>query len=122
MYLIPKVKEVTEGSMPVSISLTGTGIFHKRVLYITVESPGLISLQSRLASLLPDKVLAQYQTGRAYVPHITLVQTKPNQDLPEDLIQDFETRTKRLLPYVFQTATLTSFTWIKPRHYSLERI
>jgi 2'-5' RNA ligase len=119
MYLVPKIKELTNQILPISINLTHTGMFDMRVLHIVVDSPEITDLYSKLTSLLPEETLASYSVGRSFAPHVTVAQTKPKQTLSDEQIYQYQKRIDPLLPYVFQVNKLTIFKWIRPRVYKV---
>jgi 2'-5' RNA ligase len=119
---VPKVKQAAARILPISIELKSTNMFDKRVLYITAEGPGLHKLHSELSNLLPDKVRTQYERERRFVPHVTLMQTKPKQTLPTELINDFKKEIEPLLPQTFTVTSLSQFTRVRPRTYKIANI
>lgn len=121
-FFTPKVKQVADRVLPINIELKAANMFDQRVLHITVESSGLHNLQSSLSSLLPGKVRAQYDRERKFTPHITLLQAKPKQNLPPELIREIKNKIELFLPQNFMATRLTQFTWILPRTYKITNI
>lgn len=122
MYLLPKIKEVSQKSLPIEVNLKEVGRFDDRVLHISVNSPALLILQKQLVELLPEDIRARYEIGRDYTPHVTLAQAKPMQKLDPELISHFSATIKPLLPLKFEVNSLSKFTWIKPREYRVESV
>lgn len=119
-HFIPKIKQVADTQLPLTISLEKPAMFDQRVLHISVHSPALIELQKNLVTLLPDQIRAQYEVGRQYTPHVTLLQAKPMQKLPLELIDEFKTRFEPLFPQSFTAYHLAQFHWLRPRSYMVE--
>lgn len=122
LYLLPLVSKAAAGLLPISIELTGTAMFDRRVLYAAVKSPALPKLQKKLVELLPDDVRARYMVGREFTPHVTLLQAKPLQSLDPQLMADFKARMEPMLPVSFDVTALTSFVQQRARSYRVETI
>lgn len=121
-HFIPKIKNIAKKDLPIKIDLTGTNMFDERVLYLDVSSKNLIKLQNDLASILPDRIRGQYLIGRSYKPHVTIVQAKPKQNLPPELIAGLKAKINPMLPVSFTTTQITQFTWLRPRTYKINEI
>jgi 2'-5' RNA ligase len=122
LYFIPKVKEIAGTELPIDVELTKTTLFDERVLHIAVKSPELSALQQKLVELLPDDIRARYEVGRSFMPHVTLAQAKPLQKLDPALIEQMKKRIDPLLPKKFEAASLSQFTWIRPRKYRIQSV
>lgn len=121
-YLVPKVERATDAKLPIIVSLGKAALFDQRVLYVAVHSPELYELHEELVKLLPDRVRAMYDISREFVPHVTLAQAKPKQELPPELVNNFKARVDPLLPYSFAAPNLSQFTRIRPRVYEVRKI
>lgn len=113
--IVPQIKTAAEPYLPIQITLDNFGIFEKRVLYINAISPVLAALQSKLMHVLPYEALAR--SDRKFVPHLTLAQAKPKQDLPDELIDNLKQRIEPHLPLNFEAKNISKFKWLKPRTY-----
>lgn len=122
LYLIPRLKQLTETELPLKIELSKIAMFDKRVLHIAVNSPDIMRLHASVASLLPPDIRASYEVGRPYTPHVTLLQAKPMQALDQRLVELFTEELKSSLPVSFTATELTRFTWVAPRKYKIEKL
>lgn len=121
-YIRSQVESVAKSHLPLAIHLGKTALFDRRIIYISVDETGLQELHGALISLLPDKTRAAYIVGREFIPHITIAQAKPKQELADDLIYTYRERIDSLLPQDFTVRHLTHFTRVAPRRYKLEQI
>lgn len=121
-YFVQKIKEIADHSLPFEVKLTGINMFDKRVLYIGVSFENLMDFQEKLVNLLPEDIKARYLTSRPYKPHVTIVQSKPKQNLPQKLIGNFQNKVEPMLPAKFPVTHLAQFTWIRPRTYKIKKI
>ncbi|HEX5797040.1 MAG TPA: RNA 2',3'-cyclic phosphodiesterase [Candidatus Saccharimonadales bacterium] len=112
---VPRFKTVAQHYLPISIKLARTRTFENRVLYIEVEGPELINLQSELMKLLPQAAIDK--SNRDFVPHVTLAQAKPNQELADELKNRLNFKIEAILPYKFTAEYISKFKWLKPRTY-----
>lgn len=117
---LPRIKKATETFLPLSIRLTHTGRFGKRVLYIAIECPQIMRLQKQLLQLLPEENQDVQGGKRNFTPHITLVQARRKQPLPEQQTRALDEQIELLLPFHFEAEQLAVFTWIKPRTYRVD--
>ena len=78
------------GKDKLKVSLTGTGHFGSRVLYVSVQCPELSKLHDDIQAALglPDE-------GRQYTPHLTIAKQRPGRPIK---LKDFEERVKAVLP------------------------
>lgn len=113
--IVPQIKLAAEPYLPIDITLDEFGLFEKRVLYINAISPALVELQSKLMHVLPYEAIAR--SDRKFVPHLTLAQAKPKQDLPSELIDKLKDRISSALPLRFEAKNISKFKWLKPRTY-----
>lgn len=112
--LMPQIKRVAEGVLPIQITLTRTACFDKRVLYIEAQNGELSELRNQLIGLLPEP-----PARRQFQPHVTVAQAKHNQTLTEASIESYRERIEPLLPASFTASQLSYFEWIHPRTYAL---
>src|SRR5690606_37134575 len=111
VYLVPKIKIITDAELPIEIELSKTGMFDDRVLHIAVHSPSLMKLRHTLVDLLPDDIRARYEIGRDFSPHVTSAQAKPRQRLDATLLEQLRQSIDSLLPIKFEVRHLQQFTW-----------
>jgi 2'-5' RNA ligase len=114
------IKASAESYFPIPIELVRTGVFEKRVLHIEILSPKMIKLQKELMDLLPTENRAK--SDRQFMPHITLAQAKPKQDLPDELIEKLKERINPYLPQRFKAVSISKFKWLRPRTYQDEAV
>ncbi len=81
---IEKVVEVCRTTSPLNINLGNLDQFGNRVLYVSVDSPGLIDLHKKLYHNLN----LQHER-RGFTPHLTIVKQRPKRPI------DIETIRKR---------------------------
>jgi 2'-5' RNA ligase len=81
---IEKVIEVCRTTKPFNINLGNLDQFGNRVLYISVDSPGLIDLNKKIYLNLNLQ-----QERRGFTPHLTIVKQRPKRPI------DIETIRKR---------------------------
>lgn len=118
--LLPRIHEVAERYLPVSIQLSRIGFFGDRVCYLEAESFKLYSLQARLVRLLPPDIQeAHYK--RPYLPHITLAQVYDPTKLDKAAMK---TRIAESLPLPLRYTidSVACFTRILPRVYRPQTI
>ncbi|HEX5456059.1 MAG TPA: 2'-5' RNA ligase family protein [Candidatus Saccharimonadales bacterium] len=113
--ILPDLKSVAGKFLPLRIKLSGFGMFENRVLYITATGPKLADLQNSLIQTLPYE--AQSKSNRGFIPHITLAQAKPKQELSGELIHKLKDIIGPSLPLVFETKNISKFKWLRPRTY-----
>jgi len=73
---IEKVVDVCKRFEPFDIRLNGLDQFGNRVLYVKVDSPGLIDLHKKIY-----ENLGLQEERRGYTPHLTLVKQRPKRPL-----------------------------------------
>ena len=118
--LLPRIHEIAERYLPLTIACQEIGFFGNNVSYIAVQSKNLISLQSQLVRLLPEEARATHYK-RPYLPHITLAQAYEPHGL--DVAGIGSQVTKRLhLPQQFTVHSVSSFKRILPREYRAQDI
>lgn len=113
--LIPKVQEIAEKYLPLTLALEEVDSFNKYICYIRVQSQGLYSLQSQLVKLLPPEAQAVHYK-QPYLPHITLAQAYEPHKLDIDKLKE-ELPKKIDLPQQFTVDTVSYFKRILPREY-----
>lgn len=118
--LLPRVHEVAERYLPLTLACEEVGFFGKSVCFITVQSQGLYSLQSQLVKLLPPKAQALHYK-RPYTPHITLAQAHEPHQLDADHLRH-KTETSLELPQQFTVESISYFQRILPREYRAESV
>lgn len=118
--LLPRVREIAQRYLPLTIALEDIGVFGDRVCYIRVQSQGIYSLQSQLVRLLPPAAQTLHYK-RPYTPHVTMLQVYD----PETINAS---RTKKLieqsisLPQQFSVDSVACFTRILPREYRAKNV
>ena len=118
--LLPRIHEIAERYLPMTLSLEEIGFFGESICYIRVQSLALISLQSQLVKLLPPPVRALHYR-REYSPHITLAQVyEPLKLDVERLKRELPGRLK--LPQKITIDSVACFMRILPREYRAEAI
>lgn len=122
MYFIPLVSKVAAQHLPFDVTLTHLGAFGSSVLYIAVESHGLMRLHKALVALLPEKVRTQYYVSRSFTPHVTLAQAKFRIKLSQPESDSFNTALEQKLPYTFPVNHLSEFVWQDARKYKIATI
>ncbi|HEV7952060.1 MAG TPA: 2'-5' RNA ligase family protein [Candidatus Saccharimonadales bacterium] len=118
--LIPRIHDIAERYLPITITLNRVGFFGPRVCYVEAESFSLYSLQSRLMHLLPPEAQATHYK-RDFLPHVTLAQTYNPATLSKTKVTDIINDTLNL-PITFTVNSVTHFTRIKPRVYSQQAV
>lgn len=122
LYFLPKVREATSSLLPINVKLTGIGSFGNRVLHVKVESEGLAVIHTKLVSLLPEKIRAQYYVGRDFVPHVTVAQGKMRHTIDADTKARFGIALKKLLPCTFTSSYITYFSQDARRSYRAQKL
>ncbi|MDZ7785565.1 MAG: 2'-5' RNA ligase family protein [Candidatus Saccharibacteria bacterium] len=122
MYLLPKLRPLGKAFLPLNIHLAATDMFGARVLFLTVENDRLKKLRREMLDLLPEKVQKSYSTEYSFTPHVTLLQAKPKQALPDETIKAFTHRLEPLLPREYTANRLHVFTRTKPRTYTVRPV
>ncbi|HET8690475.1 MAG TPA: 2'-5' RNA ligase family protein [Candidatus Saccharimonadales bacterium] len=118
--LIPKVRQVADRYLPLTIALTDVGNFGDSVVFMNAQSLKLQSLQSQLVKLLPPEA-QELHYRRSYHPHITIAQKYE----PKPLDRAFVTKqilNQFDLPLSFTVDNISYFRRILPRRYKPEDI
>lgn len=78
------VRAVAHAHAPFVVELDGLCAFAGRVLYLDVRAPSLVSIHDQLAKLLPEPPASsgRSETGRRFVPHLTLAVARARRPLP----------------------------------------
>lgn len=118
--LLPRIHEIAERYLPITLSLEEVGSFGSSVCYIRVQSLALISLQSQLVKLLPPQAQALHYK-REYMPHITIAQAYEPHRLDVSAITREIERTVKL-PQQITIDSVACFMRILPREYRAEEI
>lgn len=113
--LLPKIKELAAPYLPFTIELQTVEAFEREVLYIKVDSPELVALQSQLVGLLPPKEQAAYHQ-RTYTPHLTLAQVRHPHELDVETLHKLTLQTITL-PCQVPIRSISYFTQVNPREY-----
>lgn len=99
---IKDVIEVCKNIKPFEVKLNNLGQFGNRVLYVSVNAPGLIKLYEKLFETLNLE-----KEKRGYTPHLTIVKQRPNRPID---IEKIRSRAEiKLLPaseYILKTITV----------------
>ncbi len=70
-----RVREAIAGTAPIQVAVTGVDVFEEPetgtgpVVYLAVESPGLVALHERLCAVFEP---VEHLEGEGYVPHVTI--------------------------------------------------
>ena len=116
--LLPRIHEIAERYLPMTLSLEEVGSFGGSVCFIRVQSLALISLQAQLVKLLPPKA-QELHYKREYQPHITIAQVYEPRKLPiEAIARDVQGRIK--LPQQITIDSVSCFMRILPREYRVQ--
>ena len=118
--LLPRVHEVAERYLPLTIALHDIGYFRDRVCFVAVQSHQLISLQAQLVRMLPPEARGLHYR-RPYHPHITLTQIHQPKVLDKERIDEV-LGDRLLLPQQFTVEHVSYFQRILPRQYRAEDI
>ena len=118
--LLPRIHEVAERYLPLTLACQDIVFFGKSVCFITVQSQSLYSLQSQLVKLLPPEAQALHYK-RPYTPHITLAQAYEPHALDAETMRRIIT-TQLELPQQFTVDSVSYFKRILPREYRAEHI
>lgn len=118
--LLPRVHEVAERYLPLTIALQDIGYFRDRVCFVAVQSHQLISLQAQLVRMLPPEA-RQLHYKRPYHPHITLAQIHQPKVLDKEQVEEV-IGNRLLLPQQFTVEHVSYFQRILPRQYRAEDI
>ena len=118
--LLPRIHEVAERYLPLTLALEEIDSFGKHVCFIRVQSQSLISLQSQLVKLLPSEA-QELHYKRPYTPHITLAQAYQPHELDVTKLKK-ELSVRLELPRQFTVDSLAYFKRILPREYRAEPI
>lgn len=121
MYFVPKAKEIAAQILPINIKLTDIDVFHRRTLYISVESAALTLLYNKLIALLPDTIMAQY-LGQVFSPHVTLAQSLGRMPLTTDIKDQFQKATSPLFPTIFDASYISQFVWVSKNEHKIKPI
>lgn len=118
--LLPRIHEIAERYLPLTLALENVESFGKHVCFIRIQSQGLYSLQSQLVKLLPPEAQALHHK-RPYLPHITLAQAYEPHELD---IRKLKTQlpARLELPRQFTVDSIAYFKRIQPREYRAEPI
>ena len=122
MYFVPQVQQLAAGYLPLNVKLTETGLFDRRVLHLTVQSPGLHDLHAALLAALPEQAKNRYDPGRTFTPHVTVAQSEPRMQLSDELIDKLTSKLQPLLPYEFKATQVHLFQQVKPRQYEVRPV
>ena len=116
--LMPKIHEIAERYLPMTLSLEEVGSFGGSVCYIRVQSLALVSLQAQLVRLLPPIAQALHYK-REYQPHITIAQVYEPRKLDIEVVaKDIHAHIK--LPQQITIDSVSCFMRILPREYRVE--
>ncbi|MDD4438398.1 MAG: 2'-5' RNA ligase family protein, partial [Tissierellia bacterium] len=108
---IEKVVEVCKTIEPFDIRLDALDRFGNRVLYVSVDSPGLIDLQKKIY-----EILGLQQERRGFTPHLTIVKQRPKR--PVDIAAIRKRAEIKLIPS--PEYTLNSITvYHQPKEHSI---
>ncbi|HNZ83554.1 MAG TPA: 2'-5' RNA ligase family protein [Sedimentibacter sp.] len=108
---VEKVVNVCKTIEPFDIRLEGLDQFATRVLYVSVDSPGLIDLYKKIY-----ENLGLQQERRGFTPHLTVV--KQRQGRPVDIDSIRKRAEIKLIPY--PEYTLNSITvYHQPKEHSI---
>lgn len=118
--LLPRIHEIAERYLPLTLSLEEIGTFGDSICYIRVQSLALISLQAQLVKLLPP-IAQQLHYKREYLPHITIAQVYEPRALDMARIQR-EISSTITLPQQITIDSVSCFMRILPREYRPESI
>lgn len=118
--LIPRVREVAERYLPLTIELTKVDFFGQSVCFVDAESLKLRSLQAQLVQLLPPEA-RQLHYKRPYRPHVTVAQKYEPKQLDVDRLRRI-VESELTLPIRFTVDSVTCFRRILPRQYRPESI
>jgi 2'-5' RNA ligase len=118
--LLPRIHDVAERYLPISIQLNRIGFFGDQVCYLEAESFKLYSLQARLVRMLPLDVQTDHYK-RPYLPHITLTQVYDPTKLDKVAMK---TRISESLPLPIRYTidSVACFTRILPRVYQSKAV
>jgi 2'-5' RNA ligase len=117
---IPRVREVAERYLPLTIAVQELGFFGKQVGFVRCQSQGLVSLQSQLVGLLPPEAQAVHYR-REYMPHITLAQAYEPHELDMAMLEK-EASSNLPLPQQFTVDSVSCFQRILPRTYRAKQV
>lgn len=118
--LLPRVHEIAQHYLPLTLAVQNIGFFGKTVCYLEVQSHSLYSLQAQLVRLLPPEAQALHYK-RPYLPHITLAQIYEPSMLDKHQLEEIVQRTISL-PRQFTVGSISYFKRILPREYRAESL
>ncbi|HHZ00170.1 MAG TPA: hypothetical protein GYA03_03635 [Tissierellia bacterium] len=108
---IKNVIDACKNVEPFEIRLKGLDQFGDRVLYVKVDSPGLIDLHNKIY-----EILGLQEEKRGYTPHLTLVKQRPGRPVDIDAVK-IRAETKLILAINY---TLNSVTvYYQPKEHSI---
>jgi 2'-5' RNA ligase len=118
--LLPRIHEITERYLPLTLSCEDIRFFGQNVAFITIQSQSVLSLQSQLVRLLPPEAQTMHYK-RPYVPHITLAQAYEPYELDREVVKESVSR-RHIIPSQFTVDSLSYFKRILPREYRPRRV
>ena len=91
--------EVAAGTAPFAVAFAEARTFDDRVLYLSIDSTGVIELHQRILDVLgPGRDLGgEASVAKPYVPHLTLFVARRHQELPA--YEDVLSRLQDLKPF-----------------------
>jgi len=123
LWILPKINNATSHLLPININIDGLGSFSKYNLHLKVSSPQLNEIHHSIISLLPPNIYAANYIGKnQFVPHITIAQCKPMQQLSPKYINAYSQELKSLIGTQFNVKQLTKFEHTAPRQYQVKII
>ena len=108
---IKNVIDACKNVEPFEIRLQGLDQFGDRVLYVKVDSPGLIDLHNKIY-----EILGLQEEKRGYTPHLTLVKQRPGRPVDIDAVKKrAETKLIPAINYTLNSVTV----YYQPKEHSI---
>jgi 2'-5' RNA ligase len=108
---IKNVIDVCKKTEPFDVKLNSLGQFGNRVLFVSVDSPGLIDLHNKIYDNLGLE-----EEKRGYTPHLTLVKQRPKRPVEIDIIRKrAETKLIPAIEYTLDSITV----YYQPKEHSI---
>ncbi|HOW22316.1 MAG TPA: 2'-5' RNA ligase family protein [Sedimentibacter sp.] len=108
---IKNVIDACKNVEPFEIRLKGLDQFGDRVLYVKVDSPGLIDLHNKIY-----EILGLQEEKRGYTPHLTLVKQRPGRPVDIDAVKKrAETKLIPAINYTLNSVTV----YYQPKEHSI---
>jgi 2'-5' RNA ligase len=108
---IKNVIDACKNVEPFEIRLQGLDQFGDRVLYVKVDSPGLIDLHKKIY-----EKLGLQEEKRGYTPHLTLVKQRPGRPVDIDAVKKrAETKLIPAINYTLNSVTV----YYQPKEHSI---